>query len=112
MSEADGILAFTATTAGGDVVEFRLPLHPQTASVDQVGGILEGLLDAITALIERHPGVTDGDVLQAMTLAIGVRMGVAGFSESLAAQLLQELGDGAIAGAGSAALGPEATRRH
>jgi hypothetical protein len=112
VSDTPSSLSFTATTARGEVVEFQLPLHPHTASVAQVGSMLEALLDAVTVLLDQHPGVSDGDVLQAMTLAMAVRMGVAGIGENPGRQLLDELVDATVTGAESASTVSGASRRH
>ncbi len=103
-------LGFTATTRQGRVVDFQLPLHPHTASAAQVASMLESILDALTGIIEHHRDVSDGDVLQAMSLAMAVRMGVAGIGENPGRQLLDELLSRAMEGALTAAQASGSTR--
>lgn len=112
MSEAAEILTFTATTSRGQVVEFQLPLHPHTSSREQVGSMLEGLLDAVTAIIDSHAGASDGDVLQALALTMAVRMGVAGIAQDTGHTLLMELAEAALAGAASADRVSSRGRQH
>lgn len=112
LSEAAEILSFTATTSRGQVVEFQLPLHPHTSSREQVGSMLEGLLDAMTTLIDSHDGVSDGDLLQALALAMAVRMGVAGIGQDIGRTLLTELVEAALAGAATADRVSTRDRQH
>ena len=76
MSQPARSFSFTATTQSGRMMSFELPLHAQTASSENVARLLEGLLDALSDLIERCQGVSDGDVLQGLSLAMAVRLGV------------------------------------
>ena len=112
MSDADEILNFTATTARGQVVEFQLPLHPHTSSRAQVGSMLENLLGAVTDIIDRHEGASDGDVLQALSLTMAVRLGVAGIGHDIGKALLDELLHAALEGAASAELASSRDRQH
>jgi hypothetical protein len=53
-------------------IEF--PLHPQTVNQVQVGKILEAVLNGITREINTQGKVSDGDVLQALCMALAIRM--------------------------------------
>ena len=112
MSQSERTFTFTATTSSGRVVEFELPLHPETSSSEHVGSLLEGVLDAVSTLIENCDGASDGDVLQALSLAIAVRLGVGGISDHTAEQLLEELVVLARRGADSAVEAPPPGQRH
>jgi predicted metalloenzyme YecM len=89
---------FTATTEGGDVVEFVLPLHPQTSSQDHVGMLLEQVLDRVSEVVEGPENLSDGDVLQALTLAVAVRLKVAGVAPQTARRLVEDLTELALQG--------------
>jgi len=67
------ILPFTAVQPGlAKRIEF--PLHPQTVSPEHVGGLLEAVLDALSGQISARGQVSDGDVLQALSMALAIRM--------------------------------------
>jgi hypothetical protein len=91
-------LAFTATTSSGEVLEFQLPLHPHTSSETHVGTLLEGVLDRVSELVEGPDNMSDGDVLQALTLAMAVRLKVAGLAPETAQQLVEDLANLALEG--------------
>lgn len=91
MSTDESSFSFTATTASGRIVELELPLHPETSSSAHVGALLEGILDAVSRLIDAMDGASDGDVLQALSLAMAVRLGVGTASPEAAERLLRDL---------------------
>ena len=98
MTDSARTLAFTATTATGEVLEFQLPLHPHTSSVDHVGTLIEEILDRVSELVEGPQHISDGDVLQALTLALAVRLRVAGIGSDAAHRLVEELANLALDG--------------
>ena len=98
MDQTPDTFVFTATTAGGDVMEFRLPLHPQTNSQDHVGTLLEQVLDRVSEVVEGPEQISDGDVLQALSLAMAVRLKVAGIAPEAARQLVEDLANLTIQG--------------
>lgn len=108
LSDERGMLAFTATTSTGEVLEFELPLHPQTSSAVHVGTLLEGVLDKLSEIVEGPSDMSDGDVIQALTLAVAVRLSVAGLPAETARQLVEELANLAVQGfeGGRRAMGP------
>lgn len=66
-------LPFTAVQAGG-AREINFPLLEHTVNVRHVGAMLESLLDRISREIQLRSNVSDGDVLQAMCMALAIRM--------------------------------------
>ncbi len=66
-------LPFTAVQTGG-AREINFPLHEHTVNVGHVGAMLESLLDGISREIQVRRDVSDGDVLQAMCMALAIRM--------------------------------------
>ena len=93
MDDSTRTLAFTATTARGDVIEFRLPLHPHTSSRDHVGQLLERVLDRVSEVVEGPDDMSDGDVLQSLSLAMAVRLRVAGLSPEAARKRVADQSD-------------------
>lgn len=73
-------LPFSTRTSSGERRQFQLRLHRHTRSVAHVG-----------MLVDREADVSDGDVLQALTLAAAVRLDVAGVPTDTAKTLMQEL---------------------
>lgn len=112
MDEPRKTLPFTATTTSGAVVEFALPLHPHTTSAEHVGELLEAVLEALTTVIEGEQAVSDGDVLQALSLALAIRLSVAGIGPETAEQLVGELAEMALDGAATAEHVASSGRRH
>ena len=66
-------LPFTAVQTGR-AREINFPLHEHTVNVGYVGAMLESLLDSISREIQARRNVSDGDVLQAMCMALAIRM--------------------------------------
>ena len=66
-------LPYRAVTASGERIDVEWPLHPDTVSALRV----EQLLSAILAVIDRDIGVSgetsNGDVLQAIAMALAIR---------------------------------------
>jgi len=66
-------LPFTAVHPGG-AREINFPLHEHTVNADHVSAMLEALLESISEGIQLRRNVSDGDVLQAMCIALAIRM--------------------------------------
>ena len=67
------VLPFTAVQPGG-ARQISFPLHEHTVNASHVGALLEALLDSITKEIHANQDVSDGDVLQAVCMALAIRM--------------------------------------
>ncbi len=67
------VLRFTAVEPGG-ARQISFPLHDHTVNASHVGALLEALLDSITKEIQATQDVSDGDVLQAVCMALAIRM--------------------------------------
>jgi hypothetical protein len=90
------VLPFTAVQPGlARQIDF--PLHPQTVSAQQVGALLEALLDAISREIKAQGRVSDGDVLQSLCMTLAIRMHMVdapiGAVQQLVASLLDQADD-------------------
>jgi len=66
-------LPFTATTATGERFEISFSLHEHTASPVQVAQVVSAVLEAIDREVTVSPGMANGDILQAVAMAMAVR---------------------------------------
>lgn len=90
------VIPYTLTTATGDKIEFAFPLHPDTASAIRVSQLLTTVLGAIDRDIKVLGETSNGDVLQALAMALSARAAmihaaprqVSGLVLDLAAQAL------------------------
>ena len=69
----DDVLPFTAVQTDG-VRTIRFPLHTHTVNPRHVGAVLEAVLAAVTERIRAEGGVSDGDLLQGICMAMAIRM--------------------------------------
>ena len=84
-------MPYRATTASGDVFDISFPLHRQTGSAMRVAR----LLTAVLSTIDRDVGIvgetSNGDVLQALAMALAIRTGMIYAAESVTAPLAMQL---------------------
>jgi hypothetical protein len=66
-------LPYRTTTSSGNQFDFEFPLHPDTASAVQVSNLLGTVLGALDLEIRQLGPVSNGDVLQALAMALAVR---------------------------------------
>lgn len=89
---ASRVLPFSVLAAGGESFTAMFPLHVQTVSPEFVGRLTTALLGTVSETLEGAFGPSDGDVLQALALALAVRTRVidapAGAGARVAGQLL------------------------
>jgi hypothetical protein len=90
-----GTLSFTAVTSGGLAYDVEFPLHPQTRSAEGVSDLLTALLDTISRAVDDRRGLSDGDILQALCLALAVRARMVGAAPESVRELVTELFDAA-----------------
>ena len=84
-------LDFTAVTSSGRAYDIRFPLHPQTRSAEGVADLLSALLEAISRTVEGRTDVSDGDVFQALAMALAVRARMVDADAPTAEGLVQQL---------------------
>ena len=92
-------LCYTAMSAGGSALDIQFPLHGDTGSPDAVSDILTRVLASASDGISRHPGVSDGDVLQALAMAMAIRARLVDASPAASLRLMHELVDQSFAAA-------------
>ncbi|MDJ0760605.1 MAG: hypothetical protein QNJ19_14515 [Woeseiaceae bacterium] len=73
MADTKKTLPYTAITASGTELTFRFPLHPLTESEEQVADLLTCALAAIDEVIAEQASVSDGDIMQALAMALAIR---------------------------------------
>ena len=90
------VLPYTAIMSDGRALTVEFPLHPQTASPDQVGTLATVLLDALSGFIEQQKGVGNGDVLQAIALVTAIRARMTDAPAAVLEDLVNELTESAL----------------
>jgi len=66
-------LPYQAKTASGDTFDIEFPLHDDTGDPVRVGQLVSALLSTLDREIGIGGEVSNGDVLQAMAMALAVR---------------------------------------
>ena len=84
-------LPFDYTTPTGERFEVRFQLHPDTVSAMRVGQLLARLMDTLDHEIGILGDTANGDVLQAITMALALRAGMIHANPSVTGQLCDEL---------------------
>ncbi len=90
-------LPYTAVTSAGEAFDIQFPLHLETRSPEAVADLLTGVLGAISARVESGQGVSDGDVLQALAMAMAVRARMVDVPPKTSLSLMHGLVDTAFA---------------
>jgi len=90
-------LPYRAVTASGNQFAFEFPLHPDTASSVHVHNLLDVLLGTLDRELRHIPGVSNGDVLQALAMLLAVRTRILPGQAQMLAGLSRELLDTALA---------------
>jgi len=86
-------LPYTARTTSGDIYEFDLPLHEETNDPVRVGQLLTVVLDSLDKEIKITGDISDGDLLQAMAMALAVRVKITNAPFHMIEDLARELLD-------------------
>jgi len=97
-------LPYRAITDSGAVLDVNFPLHGQTASPMRVQQLLGALLEALTREIRVLGTTSNGDVLQALAMALAVRAGMVEQAPSAALSLSRELVETAVGAVSRSAL--------
>lgn len=92
-------LSYTAVSSTGDAYEIRFPLHPETRSPERVSDLLTSTLKAISRDVETGTPTSDGDVLQALSMALAIRARLVDAAPGASVRLMHELVDSAFAAA-------------
>lgn len=84
-------IPYKATTASGNQFEFQFELHPQTESAVNVSNLLTSVLDSVTREVEVLGPVGNGDTLQALAMALAVRVRMLDGDEAMLRRLASDL---------------------
>jgi hypothetical protein len=84
-------LPYTATTATGERFDITFPLHPQTASPMRVSQLVTAVLEAVDRDVMLDPTTSNGDVLQAMAMALAIRASMIEVAKPITDRLATEL---------------------
>ncbi len=84
-------LEYHVSTSSGNQFDLSFPLHPDTMSKNQVARLLTAILGAVDTEINSVGGVGNGDVLQAVAMALAVRTRILGVPSEQIDNLSREL---------------------
>ena len=96
------VLPLSCMTAGGDAFVVHFPLHALTRSPEHVGRLGDALLETVTQFVEGGDDVGNGDVLQALAIALAVRARVVDAPPGTTERLTRDLVETALAAAAAA----------
>ncbi len=94
-------LPFTAKTDTGETFEIVFPLHESTESAVRVNQLLGDMLEAITREV-RGDTMANGDVLQAVAMALAIRARMIAADPAVTSQLARDLLENALQGVNAA----------
>ncbi len=90
-------LPYKAKTASGNEFDFEFPLHANTDSAVNVANLLSSVLATLDREIGHIGRVGNGDVLQALAMALAVRTRMLSGDEAMLNGLAAELVEAALA---------------
>jgi len=90
-------LPFTAITDTGDKFDIEFPLHGSTESAIRVHQLLGDILETVSREVRRDP-MSNGDVLQALTMAIAIRARMIAADPNVTSKLAEDLLAAALQG--------------
>ncbi|MCA3140690.1 MAG: hypothetical protein ACK5YW_02700 [Betaproteobacteria bacterium] len=89
-------LPYRAVTSSGAVLDVSFELHPETVSPARVAELVSAVLNAIDAQVEGRPPAANGDVLQAVAMALALRAGMLPAPRGLREQLARDVVERAL----------------
>ncbi|MBC7779889.1 MAG: hypothetical protein H7125_07240 [Proteobacteria bacterium] len=90
-------LPYRATTASGETIDVTFDLHGETRSADDVSTLLTAILAAIDAGVTAQAKVSNGDVMQALAMALSLRAAMIPAPRTVTEPLARDLLDTALA---------------
>jgi hypothetical protein len=69
-------LPYRVTTSTGAIIDMQFPLHAQTVSAVTVSQLLDSVLQTLSREVALAPTIGNGDILQALAMALAVRSGI------------------------------------
>lgn len=101
-------LPYRATTATGETIDVTFDLHAETRNETDVSALLTALLSAIDARVADREGVSNGDVMQALAMAMALRVAMIPAPRTVTEPLARDLLDTALSCASFAQRVPAA----
>jgi len=92
-------LPYDVTTATGERITFEFPLHAETQSAMRVSQLLTAVLGAVDRELRVLGNTANGDVLQALAMALAARTAMLHAPYAVGRQLATELSATALAAA-------------
>lgn len=89
-------LPYRVNTATGDEFDVEFPLHPDTGSAVRVSQLVSALLETVERDIAVAGETSNGDVLQAMAMALAVRARIIHAPPVVSRALARELVDSSL----------------
>jgi hypothetical protein len=84
-------LPYSATTSSGERFDISFPLHPHTASPVRVSQLLSAVLEALDRETKLDPTTSNGDILQAVAMALAIRASMTEAPKEMTDRLSVEL---------------------
>jgi hypothetical protein len=98
-------LPYRAVTSSGHVIDCNLELHPETVSAEAVGRLVSTVLNALDSRIEGQEKLANGDVLQALAMALALRAEMLPAPRAMKEQLARDVVERALASVARATHG-------
>jgi len=89
-------LPYRATTASGETIDVTFDLHAETRSAADVSDLLSAVLAALDARVTERANISNGDVLQALTMAVALRVAMIPAPRTVTEPLARDLLDTAL----------------
>jgi hypothetical protein len=80
-------LPYRARTEMGEIFDIAFPLHEETQDANRIEQLVSALLDAVDKDIAIAGEASNGDVLQAVAMAMAIRAGMIQASRDIAGRL-------------------------
>jgi hypothetical protein len=92
-------LPYDVITATGEKIAFEFPLHPETQSAMRVQQLLDAMLGVLDRELRVLGNTANGDVMQALAMALAVRAAMLHAPYEVGRQLAADLAATALAAA-------------
>lgn len=92
-------LPYTLHTGTGTDIDFVFPLHAETASAARVLQLTQAILDTVDEELRKDSATCNGDVLQALAIALAARTAMIAAPAPLTSQLASDLVEAALSAA-------------
>jgi len=96
------ILPYLATTGTGDAFDIEFPLHPDTGHAVRISQLISDILLSIDRNLASGGATSNGDVLQAVAMAMAIRTRTIHAPIEVSGRLAMELLAAALTAAGTA----------